>query len=79
LRCRYCTIARALSLAVLVLERDFQLRAVRFHLALVVELHVQLGDLGNPQIAQGLAGSTDGRGSSFLPRLRARANELDDL
>src|SRR5687767_2231368 len=72
------TIARAPTLAVLVLEGDFHLRAVRFHLA-IVELQIQLGDLGNAQIAQGLAGATDGRSSSFLPRLRAGANELDDL
>src|SRR5678815_3420279 len=71
--------ARALALAVFVLERDFHLRAVRFDLAFVVERQIQLRDFGHPQIAQGLAGSTDGRGSSLLPRLRAGANELDDL
>src|SRR5688572_20899654 len=62
----------------LVLEREFDLGAVDFDLA-VVQLHVELSDLRNAQIAQRLSGACDGRPGRLLPGFRTGADEFYDL
>src|SRR5262245_47596873 len=62
----------------LVLERDLDLRAVGDGLAFL-DLHVELLDLGDAQIAERAPGALDGGGRRLLPRLRAGSDELDDL
>src|SRR5207253_10267639 len=66
------------SLLALVLEGNFDLGPIRLDLA-VIELQVQLRDLGNPQVAQGLARAGDSGRGRFLPGLRAGSDELDDF
>src|SRR5436305_1010266 len=60
------------------LERDLELRAVRLDLA-VLDLHVELRDLGNAEIAQRLAGAGHRGCGCLLPRFAARADQLDDF
>ena len=52
--------------------------AVGEHAALL-ELHVELDDLGDPEIAQALRRTFDGGRCGTLPRFAARTDELDDL
>src|SRR6476646_8655466 len=61
-----------------VLERHLHLGPIALDLA-VLELHVELADLGDAQVAQGLGRSLDRRGRGFLPGLTAGANQLDHL
>src|SRR5581483_463471 len=64
----FCTDARARSLSsVLEFERNVDLGAIGFNLALGIKLHIELDDFGNPEIAQGLAGPFDGGRGRLLP------------
>src|SRR5690242_4972287 len=60
-----------------VLEGDLHPGAVREHLA-VLEMHVELRDLGDTEVAERLRRPLDGRLRGFLPGLLARADQLDD-
>jgi len=62
----------------LVLEGNLQFRAVGFHLA-VLEMHVELDDLGNPEIPEVLARAFDDIRRRLLPRFRARPHQFNDL
>src|SRR5262245_55392522 len=62
----------------LVLERHLHLRPVGADLA-VLDLEIEIRHLGDAQIAQALRGRRDRRRRSLLPRLGARADQLDDL
>src|SRR5439155_16745927 len=64
--------------SVLVLERDLHLGAIRSHLA-VLDLQVELRDLGDAQDAQRLGRLVDGGGRGLLPRVRAGPDQLDHL
>src|SRR3954451_2698962 len=64
--------------ALLELERHFQLGAEQLDLA-VLELHVLRRDLGDAQVAERLRRALDGGARRLLPRLAARADELDDF
>ena len=50
----------------LVLERHFHLRPISLDLA-VLELHIQLGYLSDPQVALRFARAFDGRRGCLLP------------
>jgi hypothetical protein len=54
-------------LLTLELERDLQLGAVGFDLALGVQLQIELDDLGDAEIAQGFSGPVDGRRRRLFP------------
>src|SRR5919197_1346574 len=62
----------------LVLERHLHLGAIGEHLA-ALELHVELRHLGDAEIAQRLRGALDRGPGRLLPRVRAGADQLDDL
>src|SRR5215207_483016 len=64
--------------ALLVFERHLQLGAEQLDLT-VLELHVLRRDLGDTQVAERLRRTLDGGPRRLLPRLAARADELDDL
>ena len=60
------------------LERHLHLRPVGFDLS-VLQHHVLLDDLRNPQVTQGFGRPVDGSLCGLLPRFRAGAGQLDDL
>src|SRR5947199_124002 len=62
----------------LVLERHLHLGAIGAHLALL-ELHVELGDFGDAEIAQRLRGALDSGLGCLFPGVGAGADQLDDL
>src|SRR5579872_2187925 len=62
----------------LVLERQPHFRAIALDLA-ILELAIELLHLGHAQVTQGLARTLDGRLRGLFPRLRRRADQLDDL
>src|SRR4051794_26716072 len=64
--------------ALLELERHLQLGPEQLDLA-VLELHVLRRDLGDAQVAERLRRALDGGPRRLLPRLAARADELDDF
>src|SRR5207244_10805735 len=59
-------------------DRELRLAAVGPRLA-ALELEVELGDLGDPQLTEGLRRKGNRGRGRLLPRLGAGANELDDL
>ena len=61
-----------------VLEGDLDLRAVGEDFA-VLQLHIQLEDFRNTEVAQGLGCPLDRGRRGPLPRLGARPDELDDF
>ena len=61
-----------------VLEGDADARPISFDLP-VLELHVELDDFRDSQVAQCLAGANDRGRSCLLPRLRAGSYQLDYL
>src|SRR5438132_5173340 len=61
-----------------VLEGHLDLRAIALDLA-ILQLHIELRDLGHPQVAQRLRRPLDRRRSGFLPGFGARPDQLDDL
>src|SRR5215471_5147114 len=63
-------------LAALVLERELELGAERDRAALV-QVDVLRDDLGDPQIAEGLARGPDRVGGGVLPRRAAGADDVD--
>src|SRR5262249_26792361 len=78
-RCRSPWPARAEGrLLGLVFERDLDLGAVLDGLA-VLDLDVELVDLRDAQITKGARCALDRGGRRLLPRLRTRADQLDDL
>jgi hypothetical protein len=62
--------------SVLVLERELHPDAVGDHLP-ALALHVHLRDLGDPQVAERLGGGADGALGRVLPRVLARADDVD--
>lgn len=58
------------------LEGELNLGAISYDVA-VVDLHVELDDLGDAKIAQALRCHIDGSSRGLLPRLSAGTNELD--
>src|SRR5215216_4685199 len=62
----------------LVFERHLELGSEQLDLA-VFELHVLRRDLGDAQVAERLRRALDGGPRRLLPRLAARADELDDF
>src|SRR5438093_1365085 len=68
--------ARPRGGSVLVLERDLHLGAIGAHLA-VLDLQVELGNLGDAQVAQRLRRLVDRGRGGLLPRVGARPDQLD--
>src|SRR5512136_1206366 len=62
----------------LILERDLDLDPVGAHFA-VFDLHIELGDLGDAEVAQGFRRSLDGGCGGLFPRLGAGSDQLDDF
>ncbi len=62
----------------LVLEGQVEARAVLLDLAVVPDRHVQLGHLGDAQVAQRSAGRRHRRRGRLLPRGVAGADDVDD-
>src|SRR5438552_18931729 len=61
-----------------VLERNLDLRSIALDLT-VFQLHVELRDLGDTQVAQLLRRLPDRSGGRLLPGLGAGADQLDDF
>src|SRR5262249_2742139 len=64
--------------SILVLEGELHLRPVGEDLP-VLQVHIELRDLGDAQIAKRLRRLVDRRLGRLLPRISARPDELDDL
>jgi hypothetical protein len=64
---------------VLEFERDVQLGAVGFDLALGIQLQVELDDLGDAQIAEGFSRPVDRGLRGLFPGIRAGTDKLDAL
>src|SRR6185503_21270780 len=62
----------------LVPEGELHFGAIALDLA-VLDDHVELPTLGDPQVANALRRLSDGRRSGLFPRLRAGAHQLDEL
>src|ERR1700704_2354835 len=71
--------ARSITSRPLEFERDVELGAIGFDLALGIQLQIELDDFGDAKIAQRLSGSADGRSGRLFPGLLAGADQLDDL
>src|SRR6516164_10826266 len=73
----YTFVGRTVSILALELERDAHLGAIGFDLS-VVELHVELGDLRDPQVSQCLACPFHGGLGRLLPGFGAGSDQRDD-
>src|SRR5439155_12722856 len=73
-----CVAARRSRSLTLVLEGHLHLGAVGEHLA-IFELHVELGHLGDAEVAQRPRGALDRGPGSLLPGFGAGSDQLDDL
>src|SRR3990170_4568725 len=60
-----------------VLEGEREPRAELHHFA-ALDLHVELGDLGDAQVAQGFRRGLHGDARRVLPRIGARADDVGD-
>src|SRR5258707_910327 len=63
---------------VFIFKRDLQLGAIGLNLP-IGDLHVELNDLRDAKIAQGLRGSFDSRRRCLLPGFRACSDEFDNF
>src|SRR5258708_35116169 len=69
----------ALAASAFEFERDVELGAVGFDLALGIQLQIELDDFGDAKIAERFSGSADGRRGRLFPGILAGADQLNDL
>ena len=63
----FTAIPRSDRTSTLEFERDLELGAIRFDLALRIELKVELDDFGDAKVTQGFSGPVDGRRGRLFP------------
>jgi hypothetical protein len=71
--------SKALASSALELERHVELGPIGFNFSLFVQLHIELDDLRNAQIAQGLCGSLHCVGGGIFPGFVAGPDQFYDL
>src|ERR1700712_18973 len=69
----------AIARSALELERNLELGAVGFDLALGIQLQIELDDLGDPKIPERLSSPVDGHRRRLFPGILAGTDQLDHL
>src|ERR1700737_1706702 len=75
----YSSALRRQAPSILEFERDVELGAVGFDLALGIELQVELDDFGDTEIPEGLPGPVERRGGGLFPGIAAGTDQLNDF
>src|SRR6266852_8290841 len=66
----------ALAASALEFERDVELGAVGFDLALGIQLQIELDDFGDTEIPEGFSGPVERRGGGLFPGIAAGTDQL---
>src|SRR5258708_37111926 len=66
-------------MSILVFERDVELGAVGFDLALGIQLQVEFDDFGDTEVPEAFPGPVERRGSGLFPGLWTCTDQFDDL